>query len=491
MPVAVNLRKLLHRKSPEYCTPSPAGNTGAGVFIVGDKTGLFPKHDGVVLVQAVNNIWNYNPDEDGWMQLPNSGAGGTFGAGACGCLHPRGMVGGANTVAVNAAGTTTTLRIAPTLVRNLAGIKLRVVSGANSGYEGTIVANTVGAANCTLTVTPAAATNFDATSVIIVYSGSLWFVNAGTTAITVYDLATNVWTAKSASGAPGTLGTDAVLVPTPGMTSNNGAGFVTGTSSGSNGAETFNDTTKDWTNANWTGYQLRITGGTGAGQIREISFSLATSLGISSNWLVAPDATSTYVIEGNDNYLYLIGNSNSSLYRYNIGANNWSALTPGAARAAAPGTGCTGSWIDAVPASNWTDGSYGAVNVAGTLRRQLGRYIYSFQGGGTNALHIYDIAANTWITQVYSGQIESFSTGSSAVDSDGSIFLQKDATGRIYRFDVAGNYLEPFTTNPVPNGTAVVGSKMFVQKFKEGATEITFLYTLNNTRTELTRWLVV
>lgn len=491
MTVAVNLRKLLHRKSPEYCTPSPAGNTGAGVFIVGDKTGMFPKHDGVVLVQSANGIWNYNPDEDGWMQLPNSGAGGTFGAGSCGCLHPRGMVGGANTVAVNAAGTTTTLRIAPTLVRNLVGVKLLVVSGANAGYEGTIVSNTVGAANCTLTVTPAAAANFDATSVITIYSGSLWFVNAGTIVITVYDRATNTWTAKSASGAPTTLGTDAVLVPTPGMISNNGAGFVTGTSSGSNGAASFNDTSKNWTNANWTGYQIRITGGTGAGQIREISSSMATSLGITTNWLVTPDATSTYVIEGNDNYLYLIGSNAVTLYRYSISGNTWSTLAPGAARAAAPGAGCTGSWIDAVPASNWSDGSYGAVNVAGTLRRQLGRYIYSFQGSGTSSLHVYDLAGNTWITQPYSGQSETFSTGSSAADSDGSIFLQKDATGRIYRFDVAGNYLEPFTTNPVPNGTAVVGSKMFVQKFREGSTEITFLYTLNNTRSELTRWLVV
>ena len=491
MTVAVNLRKLLHRKSPEYCTPSPAGNTGAGVFITGDKTGLFSKHDGVVLVQGVNSVWNYNPDEDSWMQLPNSGAGGTFGAGSCGCLHPRGMVGGANTVTVNAAGTTTTLRIAPTLVRNLAGVKIRVLSGTNSGYEGTITANTVGAANCTLTVTPAAAANFDATSVITIYSGSLWFVNAGTTSITVYDRATNSWTAKSASGAPATLGTDAVLVPTPGLSSNNGQGFVTGTSSGGNGATTLNDTSKNWADANWTGYQVRIAGGTGAGQIRAISFNTITSLGISANWTVAPDATSTYVIEGNDDYIYLLGNSNATLYRYSIGGNSWSTLAPGAARAGSPGTGCSGSWIDTVTASDWRDGSYGAVNVAGTLRRQLGRYIYSFQGGGTSSLHVYDIAGNTWITQTYSGQAETFSTGSSAADADGSIFLQKDATGRIYRFDVAGNYMEPFTTNPVPHGAAVVGSKMFVQKFNEGATEITFLYTLNNTRTELTRWLVV
>jgi hypothetical protein len=88
-------------------------------------------------------------------------------------------------------------------------------------------------------------------------------------------------------------------------------------------------------------------------------------------------------------------------------------------------------------------------------------------------------------------QQETFSTGSSAANSDGSIFLQKDATGRICRFDVAGNYMEPFTINPVPHGAAVVGSKMFIQKFREGSTEITFLYTLNNTRSELTRWLVV
>ena len=73
----------------------------------------------------------------------------------------------------------------------------------------------------------------------------------------------------------------------------------------------------------------------------------------------------------------------------------------------------------------------------------------------------------------------------------GSIYIQKDATGRIYRFDVAKNVLKPFVQNPVPNGAAVVGDKIFMTTYVEGATRVNYLYALGSTRSELTRWLVI
>jgi hypothetical protein len=122
---------------------------------------------------------------------------------------------------------------------------------------------------------------------------------------------------------------------------------------------------------------------------------------------------------------------------------------------------------------------------------QNGRYLYCFRGGSTSTLDLYDIAANTWINGVvYGQQMETFTSGSCSVDLDGFIYIQKDATGRILKFDVSKNVLEPFTLNPVPQGAAVVGDKMFLTTFTEGGT-VNFLYTLGNSRTELTRWVVI
>ena len=490
MTISVKLRKMLHRKSAEFCTPSPVA-TSAGAFITGDKTTLYPKHDGVVMAAGLSAIWNYNADEDSWMQLPNPGISGTFAAGVCGCLHPRSLLGGIPAPTPLNIGTTSTFTLSASLARSLAGVKIRVTDGTNAGYEGTIVSNTVDLSINEITVSPAAPQAFDTSSSLLIFGGSLWFITAGTPGFKVYDRATNSWTSKTTTGMPAAIGTDATLLATPATSANKGAGFVTGTSTGSNTSTTLYDTSKNWTNAGWANFQVRITGGTGAGQVRYITSSGDGVLTVSTPWTVTPDSTSTYVIEGNDDYLYLMGNNSVTLYRYNISTNSWSTLSPAIARAGAPGAGASASWIDAVTAEEWSDGSYARLTYA-NIRKQLGRYIYSFRGGNTNALDVYDIAANIWINGLpYGGQMETFGVGSSAVDADGSIFVQKDATGRIYRFDVAGNYLEPFATNPVPQGTAVVGAKMFIQKLKEGSTELTYLYTLGNTRSELTRWLVI
>ena len=87
MATTVNLKKLLHKKMPEYCTMLAAGNTAAGSFVVSDRSALLPTSDSTVYVGGASAIWNYSATEDSWMQLPNSGIAGTFGAGACGCLH--------------------------------------------------------------------------------------------------------------------------------------------------------------------------------------------------------------------------------------------------------------------------------------------------------------------------------------------------------------------------------------------------------------------
>ena len=70
----------------------------------------------------------------------------------------------------------------------------------------------------------------------------------------------------------------------------------TGTSSGSNTTGILNDTGKAWTVNGYTNYAVKITGGTGSGQVRTIGSNTATQLTINNTWATLPDNTSTYSI---------------------------------------------------------------------------------------------------------------------------------------------------------------------------------------------------
>lgn len=491
MTVTNNLRKLLHRKSPEYLAFLPPGNAGSGAFIVSDKSDIIPGHDESFYVGGVSVIWNYSSDEDGWMQLPNSGLGGTFGAGSCGEFRSISAPAGAITLTAT-GGTTTTIVTNLTLVRNLAGCKVRLVAGPGAGLDTTVKSNTLGA-NATITLTVAAGAAVTASTQYQIFGGSLWFLNAGTAAFGVYDRATNVWTARSATGIPA-WGTDAQLVSTSGVASNGGAGFVTGQASAGTGT-TLTDNgvpaAKTWPVNGWANAQIRITGGTGAGQIRTIASNTATVITVSAAWTTNPDSSSTYRIEGNDDHFYLLGNNAVTMYRYSISANTWTTLAPVAARAGAYAAGGTADWIDEVTDTTWTDGTYGA-HLTTTLIKQLGRYIYSFRGGTSNLLDVYDIAANTWISGVpYGGQMETFAGGTHSVDAGGIIYIQKENTGRIFHFHVAENCIQPFAFVPIPQGAVVVGDKMMIQTFTEGATKIRYLYTLQHSLQTFCRYLII
>lgn len=493
MTTTVNLRKMLHRKSPEYLNPNRAGNTVAGSFIVSDKSNLIPTHDIAYYVAGVSAIWNYNADEDGWQQLPNSGIAGTFAVGSCGEFRALSAMGGVFTNTALAGGTTTKLNTNQTIVRNLAGCEIRVIAGSGIGYSGIIKGNTLGA-NAIIETTTASGVAFDATTQYQVYGGSLWFFNAGTVAVgfAVYDRATNVWTQRSVTGLPTAWGTDAQLVSTGGRASNNGSGFVNGTATA--GAASTITTNKTFLLNQWANMQVRIISGTGAGQIRKIASNTAGASGIltvSAAWTTNPDATSVYRIEGDDDAFFLLGNNAVTMYKYIVSTNTWSTLAPTAARAAALGTGGTADWIDAVQNTQWTDETYGN-HYTTVLVRQNGRYIYSFRGTAGNVLDVYDIAANTWISGIsYGNQTEVFGGGSCSVDMNGQIYIQKDVTGVIFKFDVALNALNMFTVNPIPQGSVLNGDKMFITTYNDGATNINWLYTLGHTRSELTRFLVV
>ena len=466
MPTTNGNRKILDLKRWEFCAPLPAA-TVAGSFISSSRH--FRQQQ--LFLRGQNESYIYNPAEDGWVTLPAAGLAAAVGAGTCGVAGAwsTGTTTAASSLTAT-GGTTSTIVTNQTLARDLRGYKVHILAGPNAGAVLDIVSNTV-AANATITV----ATQASAFSASTVYRllTPVWYVgvNGSTAAASFrkYDYATNTWT--TLANMPASFGTDAKLVATPSIVDGAFKSFATGTATSAT-TTTLTQTGKTWTGSQWINAQVRITAGTGAGQIRTITANTADTLTVAT-WTTTPDATSQYAIEGNDDFLYLLGNNAVTLYRYSIAANTWSTLTPGAARAAAPGAGMSAHWVHSAEGTDWNNES-AIIN---------GRWIYSLQGAASGALHRYDIAGNTWQTVTYAPSSETFTTGSKYALHNGLLYIQKDATGRWFALDVVRSELFPWGTMLYPQGAAIVGDTAFDVIYKDGATEIYYVHIAHNTST--------
>lgn len=172
-------RKLVHRKRWENVCITPAASA-AGSFFVSDKYDLIP-NSLAFYIANYSSVWRYDGDQDSFLQLPNSGIAGTFGAGACGEFRALGAMGGVFDQPATGGGIGF-INTNKTIVRDLGGneakpIFIRVIKGSGLGFEGYVTKTTIGA-NSTIYVknadgSPATAT-FSATTVFHIFSGSLW-----------------------------------------------------------------------------------------------------------------------------------------------------------------------------------------------------------------------------------------------------------------------------------------------------------------------------
>jgi hypothetical protein len=477
MPTTNGNRKILDLKRWEQVTPAPAA-TVAGSFIASSRH--FRQQQ--LYVRGNTEAYLYNPSEDGFVLTPSPGLAGTFGAGAAGVA---GAWSTGTTVAAASltatGGTTSTIVTNQTLARSLAGYSIHIISGPNAGLTLTIVSNTIGA-NATITV----ATQASAFSASTVYrlSTPVWYVlGAGTLAsgsFRKYDWATNTYTTLVNTGLPASIATDGKLISTPSWLNTGYTAFATGTATSATGTTLVNSA-KTWTTNQWSNYQVRIVSGTGAGQIRSITSNTGTTLTVPT-WTITPDATSVYSIEGNDDFIYYIGNGAVTMYRYSISGNSWSTLSPTAARAGAPAAGMSAHWIYGETNTDWTNESV-IIN---------GRRIYSFRGGGTATLDYYDIALNTWVSGLtYAPATETFTTGTKYTYMGDKLYIQKDATNRWFELDIAEQGMMGWTTMPVVQGAAIVGDTAFDVTFYDGATEIHWVYMLMNTSTLMYRQMII
>lgn len=462
MAIQWNLRRLLDRKVWEAMTPTPV-TTAAGHFVITDPVGL----DRMVLYFAgASSVWRYDHDNDAWQQLPNSGLGGTHGAGSCGTFHLNGPSGTAT------GGSTTTINTNLNIPSSLEGYRVFITSGPNAGETRTIISNTYGA-NSILTVDVPYSTNITTSSTYLLRTGRFYIITAGIPGFRFYDRATNTWSSNlSVSGFLGAVGTDSRLTSTETRLDDI---FVSGTATGGS-ATTLIDSTKNWATNQWTNYQVRIVSGSAAGRIATILSNTSNTLTLSSGLAISNN--SGYIIEGNDDFLYYSGSASTTFYRYSISGNSWTTL---ATIPAAPGAGMGLNWVSHVEDPSWSDES-GYLN---------GRYIYCIRGAASATIYRYSIPSNTWETLNYNPQVETFTTGSSW-DYDGNyLYGVKDSTNRLFRFDIVKNRLFPLSTLVYPESTAVTGDKLWTKRLVDGDTTIIWVYKLRNSGTELFRMMLI
>ena len=275
-----------------------------------------------------------------------------------------------------------------------------------------------------------------------------------------------------------TTGTDATSVYQ--ITAGQPAYAIGVATSGS--ATTVVNSAKSWTTNQWTNYQVRIISGTGVGQVRTIASNTGTTLTISAGATI--DSTSVYVIESNDDFIFLLGNNAVTMYRYSISGNSWSVVAPTVARTGAPSTGMCADFIGFSHNSVWANES--------VIRD--GRYIYSMRGGAGALIDRFDIAGGTsgagaWEAVTYIGT-ETFTTGSSAFQSGEWLYIRKDATNRFFKYSVVRNAIFPFNTNTYTDGAALLGQKIWVKSL-DSTEEVSWVYSLQNTGTALHRVLII
>lgn len=466
MATSFNLRKGLNRKQWELVNPAPVA-TSTGACIISSNN----YRNQQLYLSSGASAYIYLPEEDAYVSLPNPSLGGAFGNGTCGaasCIGPTGTA---------TSGSATTLVTNLNLQRDLRGYKIHITGGAGAGQIVDIESNTIGS-NATITAT--FSTPVNNTSTFRLFTPRWYVLNGGTqsaSSFRVYCFALNTWSSLSVTNLFASSSGDTRLIATPSRVGGEFISFATGTATGGT-ANTISNTAKNWSTNQFTNFQIRITGGTGAGQVRTISSNTATAITVASNWATTPDATSTYAIEGNDDYLYVTGNSSTTTYRYSISGNTWSTL---AARPASTGAGIGAHWVYDTNDTTWKNEN-AIIN---------GRRIYSFSGNSGAVLHYYDIPSNTWATVTYAPAIEGFSTGTKYVYNGNFIYIQINATGRWVRYNVVTSEQYGWHVMVFTQGTAIIGDTAFDYTYVDGTTKITFIYMLLNSSSAMMRTIII
>ncbi len=479
MPETQNNVPILHRKEWQTMTPAPT-TTAAGAFVVSGGAGN--RRYSLYMVSATVH-YLYDHFADDWLPIASGAFGGTFGAGACGTHLPW------STTYTATGGSTTTLTVnaaTHNINGNVVGDEIEFLSGTagNIGQRRTITAIETNGGTGTITITfnaaPSSVANNDT---FRISSGSFFVLSAGTLAATSfrrYDIATGAWSSLTNTGLPASWGTDGRLV-SPYLRSDS---YDSGTAT-SGSSTTLVCTGKGWTNDQWINYQVRITAGTGVGQKSRITDNTTDTLTFGAGATI--DATSQFVIEGDENALYALGNNAVTMYKYSISGNSWATVAPTTARAGAPIAGMSADWVGETGDTNWAD----------ITDIKDGRYIYSLRGG-TSVLDRFDISGGTngagaWLAVTYQPSLQTFATGDSTEWLGQYLYIAKEGTAaipqRFYKYDLIGNTVFPMTSDWYFGGAALLGNKIWIKNLSTAGT-VKWLYCLQSTSTNLRRIMI-
>lgn len=373
--------------------------------------------------------------------------------------------------------------------------------------------------------------------------GSVWLLigNATTAYFYKYDIATNAWTVMSIANVPATLGTDhSFTYPEPQLNNNEGGYHsaylrtITTTATIATGATSiavsalpqalasgtrlrfgkFNITLTAEASAGATTLTVSalaygINAGTlietprgGLVTVRTTANAGATTIDVYPirRWLpngsvfvceryvvltaaAAANATSITVATASFglesgatalyyDHMYMVGNNATVMYRYSVSGNAWA--TTNAAAVAIPavtgavGGGCSIKWLPSFAPDK----------------------LFIVRGNGTANIYTYDLVANTFATQTFYPNTETFTTASThtvrSIGSKGySIISQKDITMRIYEYDPSLSRLHPKMNQWLyPTGAAVQGDRATCLRSPD---EVEFYYLLLPSSTAFVR----
>lgn len=267
------------------------------------------------------------------------------------------------------------------------------------------------------------------------------------------------------------------------------------------------DSTKTWPKNYWTGKKVRIIAGTGLGNADiVITSNTATTLTYATQTFT-PDTTTIYMIL--DCFGVATGGSTTTLIdttqnwatnvfigkrvkliagtgagnEYTITANTATTLT--FAVATAPDT-TTAYAIFELPARS-TGIHLDCIN--GCSNSSLNnKYLYMWKGGATSDLYRYNFNTEQSDIVSYYPASETLTTGSMYVyDGVDRIYYTKDATGRVYYYDIVKNVTVPFGMIPYGMSTAILGNRMEIISTTDG---LKYLYIMRHSGTEMFRTLI-
>lgn len=467
---------LLNKKEWQTMGVLPAASA-IGTLAIFGKNGA---NNLAMLLQSATLQYLYHHDEDMFIPIASGAFAGTWVAGVCGVYHPWSRT----YTATGGSTTTVTVSAASFNINGFArGAVIEFLSGTagNIGTRTTIteILNNAGQGTITLTLADTVTSVANADTFRL-NTGRFFVMSSGTLAsgsFKYFDVGTLAWVTLAFATGGTTNATDArLIVPYTRVDI-----FDTGTAT-SGSSTTVVDSGANWTTDQWINYQVRITAGTGKGQVRVITANTGTTLTIGAGATI--DATSVYSIEGDENTIYYLGNGSVNMYKYSISGDAWSTVTVTAARASAPIAGMTADWVGVTGDTNWA-------NPNACLD---GRYIYSARPT-SGIIDRYDIASRAWLTTTGVNYLPNLvlANGCSSCWDGRYIYYQVAGTTaiptRIYKYNVRGNYMEPFQEDWYLAGAAVAGNKMWIKDLSTTGA-IKWLYYIASTSLVMRRIMI-